>query len=492
MYNEYDGQTYYPKYSEDLVHSEVLLPDNAPKEYEDASVLWNAVEMSEKGSRAQLARTYKFSLPNEWSYDLATEVVRDYIKQNFVSEGMCAEFAIHDSENEKTHQRNLHCHVLLTMRGIDEQGKWLPKQKKVYLTDENGERIPLIDKKTGQQKVDKQNRKQWKCQTIATNDWGSRENAKRWRENLTTTINEVNAQIGNTENVWEHRSFKEQGLDLIPQIHLGEKASAMERAGIMTERGNINREIIRYNRALIQAKEMYEEAKAELKQLTEQTKEVLVSVKNEVLDMIEKVKSRKGRLDLPIVTGKHLRRISDRSAIQNIDNAQKFIIQNEIDSFDTLKDFLSRKEKKYDAVEVVQLSRYQKISRLKELSAMHQKYAPIRDIYKESRNLTGLAKFKYDREHKAELEKYPELKQKMDNLLSEGEKMTPKKWKAEIKALQADYESIAKEQSEVAMDLAYAEVIDFNKKNLERELANESHKVTKQRTHSKQKTEELL
>jgi hypothetical protein len=237
---------------------------------------------------------------------------------------------------------------------------------------------------------------------------------------------------------------------------------------------------------------MYEEAKAELKQLTEQTKEVLVSVKNEVLDMIEKVKSRKGRLDLPIVTGKHLRRISDRSAIQNIDNAQKFIIQNEIDSFDTLKDFLSRKEKKYDVVEVVQLSRYQKISRLKELSAMHQKYAPIRDIYKESRNLTGLAKFKYDREHKAELEKYPELKQKMDNLLSEGEKMTPKKWKAEIKALQADYESIAKEQSEVAMDLAYAEVIDFNKKNLERELANESHKVTKQRTHSKQKTEELL
>jgi hypothetical protein len=237
MYNEYDGQTYYPKYSEDLVHSEVLLPDNAPKEYEDASVLWNAVEMSEKGSRAQLARTYKFSLPNEWSYDLATEVVRDYIKQNFVSEGMCAEFAIHDSENEKTHQRNLHCHVLLTMRGIDEQGKWLPKQKKIYLTDENGERIPLIDKKTGQQKVDKQNRKQWKCQTIATNDWGSRENAKQWRENLTTTINEVNAEIGNTENIWEHRSFKDQGLDLIPQIHLGgEKASAMERIGIKTER----------------------------------------------------------------------------------------------------------------------------------------------------------------------------------------------------------------------------------------------------------------
>ena len=59
MYNEYDGNTYYPKYSEDLVHTEVMLPENAPKEYEDASVLWNSVEMIEKSSDAQLARTYK-------------------------------------------------------------------------------------------------------------------------------------------------------------------------------------------------------------------------------------------------------------------------------------------------------------------------------------------------------------------------------------------------------------------------------------------------
>lgn len=62
MYNEYDGNTYYPKYSEDLVHTEVMLPENAPKEYENASVLWNSVEMIEKSSDAQLARTYKVEL----------------------------------------------------------------------------------------------------------------------------------------------------------------------------------------------------------------------------------------------------------------------------------------------------------------------------------------------------------------------------------------------------------------------------------------------
>ena len=62
---------------------------------------------------------------NEWSYELATEVMRDYIERNFVSKGMCAEFAIHDSETKQTGQRNLHCHIMLTMRGIDEQGQFL-------------------------------------------------------------------------------------------------------------------------------------------------------------------------------------------------------------------------------------------------------------------------------------------------------------------------------------------------------------------------------
>ena len=159
MYSEYDGQTYYPKYSEDLVHCEVLLPKNAPVEYKDPSILWNSVEMFEKASDAQLARTYRVILPNEWSYDLAKEVMREYCERNFVSRGMCAQYAIHDSENNEG-QRNLHCHIMLTLRSIDEQGRWMSKQKKIYLKDENGERIPLIDEKTGQQQVDKQNRKQ--------------------------------------------------------------------------------------------------------------------------------------------------------------------------------------------------------------------------------------------------------------------------------------------------------------------------------------------
>ena len=224
------------------MHNEVMLPVNAPAEYSDPSVLWNSVEMREsKSAKAQLARSYKINLPNEWSYELAIEVMRDYVKRNFVDDGMCAQFAIHDSENPNTHQRNLHCHIMLTMRPILEDGSWGDKQKKIYALDADGNKIR---KKNGQ----------YKCTTQDVTGWNSRENARKWRKDLADTINAVNDKNGLRENFWEHRSFAEQGLDTIPQIHLGEKASALERAGIQTERGNVNRRIMEQNKAILTAK----------------------------------------------------------------------------------------------------------------------------------------------------------------------------------------------------------------------------------------------
>lgn len=490
LVSEYDGQTYRPKYHEDLVHSEISLPQNAPKEYADRATLWNAVELSEKGQKSQLARMLKASLPNEWSYELAEEVVRDYVQRNFVDKGMCVDWAIHDSENDKG-QRNLHIHVLLTMRPLTENGEWGAKTKKVYVLDENGERIPLIDKKTGQQKVDKRNRKQWKCQTVESTDWNSRENAMMWRRDLADTINATNEQLGIAVH-WEHRSFKEQGIDKEPTIHIGAVANALERKGIQTERGNINREIIRGNVLLEQAKEMLELAKQEVRSIQYSgLKEVAVNVKNEVMEMIAKVAKRKGRLDLPIVSGKYLRKISDRTALQSADNAEKFIVSRKIDSFENLAKFTADREQKYRQLETVHLSKGQKLSRLKELSKIYALYTSIQATYKESQSLKGLAKMKYDKEHKESLAKYPELKERMQNLLQQGEKITPKQWKAEMQSLQAEYDSIGKEQTKTATELAYAEVISYNRKNLERELQNESRQHNRQQDKVKRREKEI-
>ena len=107
------------------------------------------------------------------------------------------------------------------------------------------------------------------------------------------------------------------------------------------------------------------------------------------------------------------------------------------------------------------------------------------------KSLKGFAKMKYDKEHKDSLSKYPELKERMQSLLQNGEKITPKQWKAEIQSLQSEYDSISKEQTKTATELAYAEVISYNKKNLERELQNESRQHNKQQSKTKRREEEI-
>lgn len=121
-----------------------------------------------------------------------------------------------------------------------------------------------------------------------------------------------------TENFWEHRSFKDQGLDIVPQIHLGEKASAMERAGIHTIRGNINRSIIEKNAIIMQATAMIKEATKTIisaKAFASMgAKQIAGAIKNEILDMIHEVAKRKNeRLSLPIIGTKYLRLISNRA-----------------------------------------------------------------------------------------------------------------------------------------------------------------------------------
>ena len=304
-------------------------------------------------------------------------------------------------------------------------------------------------------------------------------------------ISKIKAESRETAH-WEHSSFKEQGIDREPTIHIGAVANALERKGIQTERGNINREIIKNNMLLEQEKEMLMLAKQELHSAQyAKIKSTAASVKNEVMEMIAKVRERKGRLDLPIVSGKHLRKISDRTALQSADNAEKFITTRKIDSFESLAKFTEDREQKYQQLETAHLSKGQKLSRLKELSKMYALFAPIQSTYKESQSLKGFTRMKFDKGHKDSLSKYPELKEHMQSLLENGEKITPKQWKAEIQSLQSEYDSIGREQTKTATELAYAEVISYNKKNLERELQNESRQQNRQQNKTVRREEEF-
>ena len=162
--NEWDGITHDYTKKGGIVHSEILLPPNAPLGFKDRGTLWNSVEEIEKAGNSQLARELEVALPIELSREEQLRLVREYCSSQFVSKGMCADFNIHD-----TGSGNPHAHILLTMRPMDEQGKWLPKSKKEYVLDENGERIRLASGKYKTRKVD-------------LVDWNSHDNAEVCRK----------------------------------------------------------------------------------------------------------------------------------------------------------------------------------------------------------------------------------------------------------------------------------------------------------------------
>ncbi len=221
-----------------VAHREILLPDHAPKEYLDRQTLWESVTKVEKKSNAQLAREVEVALPVEFSKELQLVVIREYVQINFVSKGMCVDIAIHDKKNG-----NPHAHILLTTRPIKADGSWGTKEKKEYARDENGNCIPLIDKKTGKQKLDKRNEKLWKRITVQANDWNDRGNVEKWRKSWADICN----RYLSTEQQIDHRSYERQGLPLEPTIHEGFRARQMEQRGEVSDRCEYNRIVKQLN-----------------------------------------------------------------------------------------------------------------------------------------------------------------------------------------------------------------------------------------------------
>lgn len=224
LYNEYDGIEHDYTKKGGVVYSEIMLCENAPKEYQDRQTLWNAVEQIEKSSKAQLAREYEVALPVELSREEQIKLVRDFAKENFVDNGMCVDFSIHDKEDG-----NPHAHIMLTTRPIEKDNSWGVKQKKEYILDKNGQK--QYDKK----------KQTYKCKTVKTTNWDSKEFLQRSRESWAEKINQELEKKSLPQRI-DHRSLKEQGVDRVPTIHEG-GARKLEKRGIKTDRGKINREI---------------------------------------------------------------------------------------------------------------------------------------------------------------------------------------------------------------------------------------------------------
>ncbi len=276
LYNDYDGIQHDYTKKQGLVWQQVFLPEYAPQEWKDREQLWNDVEEVETAKDSRLAREFVVALPIEMSRQEQIELLHEFIREQFVSDGMCADAAIHDTDGH-----NPHAHILLTVRPLDEQGKWQYKTEKEYLCMKNGEErgftaaefkaaqnegwekqypykvgkkkvymTPSAAEAQGLVRADKHPKStRYGRQNSISERWNSEEQLAAWRAAWADVSNRYLERSGREERI-DHRSNAARGIDEIPTIHEGVTAQALKRKGIISDRCEINRQIREQNKLI--------------------------------------------------------------------------------------------------------------------------------------------------------------------------------------------------------------------------------------------------
>ena len=269
MYNDYDGVTHDYTRKQGCIYGEIFLPPNAPEAWQDREQLWNAVEAAEKTKDSRLARELVVALPIELGIDDWKSMLKDFLSEQCVSKGMCADVNIHDTDGH-----NPHAHILLTMRPLDEKGKWQAKTQKEYLCRRGDEErgFTAAEFKTAQadgwekqyqyfigkkkvymapseaklQNLERASKNpkstRYGRQNPICAEWNGEEQILRWRRAWEDVTNQVLEQHNFDERV-DCRSFAERGIDEQPTIHEGVTTSIIEQRGGVSERCELNRQI---------------------------------------------------------------------------------------------------------------------------------------------------------------------------------------------------------------------------------------------------------
>ena len=259
------GETYNYTRKGGVAFSEIILCANAPSTYSDRQTLWNEVQKIEKQKNAQLCREVEVALPIEFSRDEQVEVVREYIKKNFTDKGMIADWSLHDKSDG-----NPHAHILLTMRPLKQNGEWGAKRKDSYALDDNGNRIPVIDPKTGKQKIGARGRKMWERISIQSTDWNDQTKAEEWRKSWADICNE---HLKGQAHI-DHRSYARQGKEQLPMLHESYAVRKIVKRGGYSYIIEYNEQVRKFNRERELIDKGIAEVQNELKQLQQEKDDI--------------------------------------------------------------------------------------------------------------------------------------------------------------------------------------------------------------------------
>ena len=281
---EYNGKHFDYTHKKEVVYSEILLCDNAPKEFADRQTLWEKVEYSEERTNGRRAKEIEMSLPNELPLDTCKKIVREYAKQ-LTEQGLIVDYSIHWKEN------NHHIHLLTTTRPIDKNGDFVAKSKKVYMLDKNGERIPLIDKTTGKQKVDNRNRKQWKTRKEEYSTLNQKDFLIQLRKSWAIECNKFLAKENQITEKSHEQRIKDGELPegIEPLRYVSRYDKEQEKKGIITQATQENIDIREHNKNIFS--------------ILEQIKNIVNEKVNDIQDRLAKLKQRRSESERERVNG---------------------------------------------------------------------------------------------------------------------------------------------------------------------------------------------
>jgi len=440
--NDYDGTNHDFTRKGGVVHTEILLPDNAPREYADRSMLWNAVEAVEKSKNAQLSREIEIALPNELSEAECIELAREFAQQTFVDKGMCADVCIHNPNRE---QKNIHAHIMLTMRPFNEEGTWGDKQKKEYVLDSNGNKIYDKRKRT------------YKCRTVRTTDWNSREKAEEWREAWAEFLNNALEQRNISEKV-DHRSFERQGKLEKLTVHMGVAATQMERKGIRTVKGDTNREIKSINAKISALLKRIDVLDNELAKMKEIPKE------DSLIEML--MRFHDNGIKFSEVCGVSVSNLKKIAKFKDLTHLIAFVQDNEIGTLSELAEKSSQTRETLKSHKRELIGKQNRIKELEELLNNYSRYKENKAAYLEWQSITNpKKKEKFYDKHYGEITLFKTAKTFYDNKLS-GTKLTPKAWQRELDELTKSAEIDRAKVVKLGDDVAVMETLIYNVQRL--------------------------
>ena len=417
LYSEYYGEVSDYTRKGGVVCSEIMLPSHAPPEYADRQTLWNAVEKAERGKKAQLAYSFDIALQNEFSMEENIALARQFLSEQLVSRGMAVDFAVHQPDKESEGISNPHFHILCPIRPLDKSGKWGNKQRREYLLDENGERI-------------RDEAGNYIFNAVPTTDWGSSETLEAWRRAWADLCNAKFAEKG-LECRIDHRSYLRQGIDLLPTVHEGPTVRAMEKKGIRTDKGNLNRWIKATNAVIRDIRKKIAALLGWIKEVREELTKPQAPNLAELLGVYCDIRN-DGAWSAK-AKGNNLKQFSE---------AIIFLTENNLFTVEELEARVIFHREKVDGLKSEMDKKSQRMKELQKLMEQAENYAQLKPVYDEMNAIKWKGKRENFKEaHAGELRLFYMARRKLEEHFSFDGKLPITSWRKETAKLRQEYDA---------------------------------------------------